>query len=354
MEKSDLDKVRATPIVGVAERLGLKVRNNRCLCIFHDDRTPSMSLSPSRNTYRCWSCGARGDPIDLVRKHLNLSFVEACRWIANESNIILQDYKPETTITMTKTITFPREFYEFLLRYLTILGCVAEDFLFRERRISREVISRQGIRSINDSGHWLLFMLSKHFTEDQLREYGILRGEAGKKYSFFWTPCLPAPYFSVDGCLVGIQNRNLDCRIPGKESLQPRFRFPPGSRCSIYNMQILPMLSPGESLFITEGCSDCWAMLSSGHKAIAIPSATLLCRDDLAMLQHISEHLGTKLEMYPDQDEPGERLFLQLRQHLPHIIRHQLPSGCKDYSEYYLALKRNSTSSIENVNHEGI
>ena len=40
--------------------------------------------------------------------------------------------------------------------------------------------------------------------------------------------------------------------------------------------------------------------------------------------------------MYPDRDAPGERLFLQLRQVLPTLEHHQLPAGCKDFSEYYL------------------
>lgn len=40
--------------------------------------------------------------------------------------------------------------------------------------------------------------------------------------------------------------------------------------------------------------------------------------------------------MYPDSDVPGERLFLQLQEVLPSLVRHQLPVGCKDFSDYYL------------------
>ena len=198
---------------------------------------------------------------------------------------------------------------------------------------------------------------------------------------------LQIPYFDREGHLVGIQNRNLDfhrksrptdsmnsektgkgsCPTDSEDSKKtgnnsrptdftddtdskdgsdskadtdfeeaPRFRFPYGSQCGIYNLQVLNLLTPGEKLFITEGCSDCWAMLSAGHKAIAIPSATLLKPEDRDVLAHISETFGVEWHMFPDRDAPGERLFLQLKEILPSLIHHQLPLGCKDFGEAYL------------------
>lgn len=143
---------------------------------------------------------------------------------------------------------------------------------------------------------------------------------------------LQIPYYNKEGKLVGIQNRNLSLS-------SPRFRFPQGSECGIYNLPVLNLLKPGDELYITEGCSDCWAMLSSGHKAIAIPSATLLKKKDIEILSTLSLRLSLSFHMYPDRDEPGERLFLQLQQVLPHLIHHQLPAGCKDFSDYYLLAK---------------
>ena len=127
--------------------------------------------------------------------------------------------------------------------------------------------------------------------------------------------------------------------LSAHQSAAPRFRFPTGSQCGIYNLPVLNMLKPGEQLFITEGCSDCWAMLSAGHKAIAIPSATLLSKKDKELLETMSQELGTRFEMWPDRDEPGERLFLQLKELLPSLVHHQLPPDCKDFSEYYLMKK---------------
>ena len=81
-------------------------------------------------------------------------------------------------------------------------------------------------------------------------------------------------------------------------------------------------------------------MLSSGHKAIAVPSATLLDASGIAVIARHAEQLSTPLHMYPDRDEPGERLYQRLRQLLPSIERHDLPPGCKDYSDYYLSVRK--------------
>lgn len=126
---------------------------------------------------------------------------------------------------------------------------------------------------------------------------------------------------------------------------QPRFRFPQGSRCALYNQPVLLRLRPGEPLWITEGCSDCWAMLSSGCKAVAIPSATTLHDTEVRLLLDLHDRLSTPFHMYPDADAPGERLFLQLRDLLPSLVHHHLPPGCKDFSDYYLSITKNKKSS---------
>ena len=87
-------------------------------------------------------------------------------------------------------------------------------------------------------------------------------------------------------------------------------------------------------------------MLSSGHKAIAIPSATLFKKKDVELLETLSQELGTQFEVWPDNDEPGERLFQQLQESLPNLVRHQLPSDCKDFSDYYLSMLTSKCSTL--------
>ena len=84
MDKFELQKLRDLPIEGVAERLGLDVRQHKALCPFHNDHHPSLSFNVRKNTYRCFVCGAHGGAIDLVMKCLHKDFIEACSWLGGE------------------------------------------------------------------------------------------------------------------------------------------------------------------------------------------------------------------------------------------------------------------------------
>ena len=319
MYKIDLEKIHSLSCESVAQRLGFVVKQHRTRCCFHDDHQPSMAFK--KNKFRCWACGANGDSISLVERVLHKDFKEACRWLADEHNIILDEWT-------TKEVTTPLPLGEGsgvrlfdATRYLRFfehpwLNEEARRFLFEERRIDPRVVRWCRLTSWRD-------------------RQGV--------------PWLQTPYYNREGKLVGVQNRNL------VKGALPRFRFPQGAECGIYNLPVLNRLRPGDELYITEGCSDCWAMLSAGHKAIAIPSATLLSKKDVELLSTLNAPLGptgrlpkqelsTQFHIYPDQDVPGERLFLQLREVLPSLVRHQLPPGCKDFSEYYLS--RNVTGGL--------
>ncbi len=302
MDRIELQKLRDLPIEGVAERLGLRVERHRSLCPFHEDSHPSLSYKVSKNTCRCFVCMTQSiGPIDLVMRHLGKDFKEACRWLADEHNIILDEWKPAPADEVQKP--FDASHYERFFER-PWLNDEARKFLFEERHLDERVVRWCRLSSWKDK-----------------------RG----------VPWLQIPYYDLDFKLIGIQNRNL------VKGATPRFRFPQGSQWGIYNLPVLNLLCPGEELFITEGCSDCWAILSAGHKAIAIPSATLLTKKDVELLSTLNSSpngkagRGLTFHMYPDNDAPGERLFLQLREVLPGLVHHQLPPGFKDFSELYLS-----------------
>ena len=369
MEKYEIQKLRELPIEKVAKEMGMKVEHHKALCPFHDDHHASLTFSTKKNSCRCYVCmGNSLGTIDLVMRYLEKDFLSACRWLAEEHQVQLEEDRKREGGSSSggsssggsssggsssggssgKSSSFDASRYARFFEH-PWLNEAARRFLFEERKIDWRVVNWCRLTSWTD------------------------------KKGVNW---LQIPYFDMEGRLIGIQNRNLDYRKTPTEtkglaadktptdftddtdapSLQteaeglaagktptdftddtdaslsadaPRFRFPYGARCSIYNLPVVKRLQVGERLFITEGCSDCWAMLSTGHKAIAIPSATLLKPDDKKWLAEIGSQLKINWHMFPDKDAPGEQLFLQLKEILPSLVHHQLPPGCKDFSEYY-------------------
>ena len=302
MNKIDLDEIRATPIEEVAENLGIGIVRHMALCPFHNDKHPSLHFDLKKNRYKCFACGASGNVIDLVMRYNNMEFKEAINWIGNKEVNTAKDNAYEKKESREEAVDI--EYLEVLMKNV----CINEDaarFLFDERRIDSRVVEWCGLSSVSsDTPCW----------------------RWGK--AFFDAPSLLIPYRDVDGKLLTVQGRYL-----GKEK-KPRFKFPHGSQAGMYNKQVIATLKKGDELWITEGPSDCWAMMSAGRKAVAIPSATSLTTGDLRLLGDGLQK-GVSLHMAPDNDRPGMELFKTLKRHFPDLQGHVLPDGVKDFGEMW-------------------
>ena len=321
MKNEELDRARATPIEEVAKRLGMRVVRHTALCPFHNDKNPSLHFHRGKNRYKCFACGASGDVVDLVMRYNNLGFKEAVVEILEKKGEMLEaddchDASPQ------KTLKTPDIEYLSTLIAHPVLTVDARRFLFDERRIDPRVVEWCGLTSIDvptPCWRW------------------------GK--AFYDAPSLLIPYRDVDGRLLTVQGRRLEelkikelkIKEMGDEDSKhytPRFRFPPGSQTGMYNKPVLRRLGEGDELWITEGPSDCWAMLSAGRKAVAITSATSLTMDDIALLRD-GVSRGVTLHMMPDNDRPGMELFQALKRFFPRLRGHVLPEGVKDFGELW-------------------
>lgn len=174
IEQSQIQKLIDLPIEGVAERLGLRVKRHVSLCPFHEDQRPSLHFNREKNRYRCYVCGAYGRTIDLAMHLLPLSrgsqrgsFFDACKWLADGTNVIVEEY----TSKVKKEPKAPTVNIDSLLSLIAnpILTEEARKFLFDERKLDPRVIQWCGISSTHDD--------------------------------------LIIPYFGIDGNLIGMQWR---------------------------------------------------------------------------------------------------------------------------------------------------
>lgn len=332
-------RLNELPIESVAEKLGIDVKRHEAHCFMHDDRKPSLKFSTAKNMFFCFACDKGGGPIKLVMDHEGCNFQDACLWLAKEYNIIIPDnkgYAKPVRRTVRKTCLTRKEEQVYALDEEILLWLIdnaglsesAQKFLFEERRFKKDVILNLNIKSVTDSKKVKNALISK-FGEERCAKSGIVRrGEYGT-YFYFCTPCLLFPYCEQEGDLVGVQSRYL-----GEKKDAPRFQFLAAQKTRVFNLPILNTLKRGDKLYISEGVTDCLAMLSSNLKAVAIPSATILPLEDLILLKNYD------LRMYPDQDEAGQRAFMELRRFFVNnystLKAEKLPDDVKDYCEHYI------------------
>lgn len=336
------DKILEIPILRLAGDLGLSVRRRSALCFMHEDKHPSLTFTPSKNTWKCYVCNKGGDQITLVMEKLGLPYIDACKWIADKYGIIIPEDDGYRKRVSTKKAVQQKparatvskladtEMLTWIVNHAG-LSDIAKKFLFETRKYKPEVVEQLRIGSISDASR-LVQALINTFGQERALASGIVRKNSRGLYLFYCTPCLIFPYTDKDGNVVNLQSRYL-----GDNKKTPRFQFLSGVDTGIFNMQVLNNTSRTEKLFISEGVTDCIALLSAGQKAVAIPSATLLKQEDVRYLA------SKNLFMYPDSDEPGNKLFDELskslRDNYSYLTRMTLPDGFKDYSEYYLSLQ---------------
>ena len=186
MEKYEIQKLRELPIEKVAKEMGMKVEHHKALCPFHDDHHASLTFNKTKNSCRCYVCMRNSlGTIDLVMRYLGKDFRAACRWLAGEHQIQLEEDSSSGSSSGDSSSGDNSEKSSFdASRYARFfvhpwLNGAARRFLFEERKIDWRVVNWCRLTSWTD------------------------------KKGINW---LQIPYFDTEGRLIGIQNRNLDYR----------------------------------------------------------------------------------------------------------------------------------------------
>ncbi len=199
----DRERVRdASDIVRViGEHLTLKAKGREYvgICPFHDDHKPSMRVSPAKQIFKCFACGAGGDVFSFVEKYHSMEFREALEYLAERSNIELTKFQrggmeqeapdglPSVSRNdLVKANASAADFFKALLRH-TEHGAAAHEIIAL-RGISPEMVEQFGIGVSPDRWDGLLLTIQKHDGDTRaFAEAGLLKTRAtdGTHYDSF-------------------------------------------------------------------------------------------------------------------------------------------------------------------------
>src|SRR5262252_726934 len=86
-----LSRIDIIDIVGGFVKLKKRGANYLGLCPFHNEKTPSFTVSPAKEIYKCFGCGRSGNTISFLMEHEKYSYVEALKWLANKYGIEIEE-----------------------------------------------------------------------------------------------------------------------------------------------------------------------------------------------------------------------------------------------------------------------
>ena len=187
--QQDIDAARSADIVAVAESFGIDVNSrNKACCPFHDERTPSFTLTPDKGLYKCFGCGAGGDVIKLYRELANATFSEAVEALVKEDRpktrrvVEVKEVDASERIQLKQANAVAQEVYAEALRHQTSGG-------------ARQYLKKRGIHAKTAAAFGLGFArpgtarsLTKDIDKEAFVAAGVLyqdgRARFGSKLTF--------------------------------------------------------------------------------------------------------------------------------------------------------------------------
>ncbi len=256
---------------------------NKALCPFHNDHSPSFSVHPDKQIYKCFSCGESGNVITFVEKFLGISFHEAVKLLADRAGIKLDINVPKKTNKYDKyyEITDTVNKY-FKNNIFSSNGQQALKYL-NDRHIDKDIINKFNIGiSTNNKLHEIL---AKKYNLEDLLKIDIVREVDNKIYDTFQNRIM-FPIIDEDNNIVGFSGRKYLANDLDNKQLS---KYVNSRETDIfikskifYNINnALPNIKKSKEIIITEGFMDTIRMVSIGYNNTVALMGTAFTKEHL-------------------------------------------------------------------------
>lgn len=349
-------KVNIVDVISEYLPVEQKGKNYFAICPFHDDHNPSMSISPEKQIYTCFVCGASGNVFNFVANYEKVSFVSAVKKVAQKIGINLDinvkdDYKPKDTKydKYYKMFDITNKYYQNNIK--SVYGKKAIEYL-HNRKINDDIINEFEIGlSMNDNNVSKL-LEKKGYDVNELIDIGL----CGKKDNFIYDIFrnrIMFPLYNLDGKPVGfsgrIYNGEKDSKyVNSKESII----FKKGNLLYNYH-RALSHAREKHQIIVVEGFMDVIRLYTIGIKNVVATMGTAITKEHANLLMKLSKNIVLCF----DGDKAGEKATISALDALekigitPKIIRLEDDLDPDDYiikkgSDAYLTHLNNPMSSV--------
>ena len=276
--------------------------NYKGLCPFHNERTPSFFVSPSRGICHCFSCGRGGTPINFIMEHEQMTYVEALRWLARKYNIEIKEreltdkerQEQSERDSMFIVNEWTADYFKQILLESEGGNSIGLQY-FRSRGFRDDIISKFHLGyDVQDRHQLAREAQAKGYQLDFLLKTGICYKNDRSEYIDRYAGRVIFPWLSVSGKIVGFGGRLLDSRTKG---VAQKYVNSPDSEIYhkdqlLYGIyQAKKAISREDRVYMVEGYTDVISMHQCGIENVVANSGTALSVHQIRMLHRFTSNI---------------------------------------------------------------
>jgi DNA primase len=333
-----LSRIDILEVVGGFVRLKRRGANYLGLCPFHNEKTPSFTVSPSKEIFKCFGCGKSGNTISFLMEHEKLSYVESLKWLATKYNIEVEETEasPEQKIQQQTSESlfiinqFAQQFFSKIL-FETEEGKDIGLTYLKERGFTEDTIKKFGLGYAPDSkDRFAKEAVSKQFNPELLYKSGLVVTR-NEQLADNYRDRIIFPVHNNSGKVIGFGARQIK-----KNDKSPKYINTPGNELYIKSKILYGTyfarhaIDKADECLLVEGYTDVVSLNQAGIENVVASGGTSLTQDQLRLIKKytknltiiydgdpagvkaalrgldmaLEESLNVKLVLIPDKEDP--------------------------------------------------
>lgn len=333
-----LARIDILDVIGGFVRLKRRGANYLGLCPFHNEKTPSFTVSPSKEIFKCFGCGKSGNTISFIMEHEKLSYVEALRWLATKYNIEIEETEtsPEQKIQQQTSESlfiinqFAQQFYSNIL-FETEEGKDIGLTYLKERGFTEEIMKKFGLGYAPESkDRFAREAINKQYNPDLLLKSGLAVNR-NEQFIDNYRDRIIFPVHNNSGKIIGFGARQIK-----KNDKAPKYINTPENE--LYSKSKIlygtyfarQAIDKADECLLVEGYTDVISLHQAGIENVVASGGTSLTQDQLRLIKKytknltiiydgdaagvkaalrgldmaLEESLNVKLVLIPDKEDP--------------------------------------------------
>ena len=297
--QSILEASRIDEVVGDFVQLKKRGVNMLGHCPFHNEKTPSFTVSPAKGIYKCFGCGKAGNAVNFVMEHEKYSYPEALRYLANKYGVEIEEEEPTPEERQLDTDrdslfslnAFAQKFYTQTL-HKTEEGRAIGLSYFLERGFREDIIEKFQLGfSPTAWDSFTKHAIENGYTEKYLVDSGLTISKENRQYDRFRERVM-FPIHNLTGKVIGFGGRILT-----SDKTKPKYVNSPESEVynkskSLYGIWMArSAIVSKDNCFLVEGYTDVISLHQSGIENVVSSSGTSLTTDQIRLINRYTRNV---------------------------------------------------------------